>query len=130
MAAPPESASPTAPKPVELPAVSDFLSDSQWRVLMALMDTVVPAIKLQDTGPVAQQQDLSVLYLPSSQYSEKAASLRQAASPLDPSAELIEAYLAERPSDNPLFAQVLKCVLSSLPPSKKRELRFLLSILR
>ncbi|KXX78247.1 Long-chain-alcohol oxidase FAO2, partial [Madurella mycetomatis] len=117
----------TAPRPVSLPEASSFLSDGQWAVLMALMDTVAPAICMQ--GSDAKDQDPATIYLPSSQYSETAAALRRASSPLDHPSELLEAYLAERPSDNPLFAQVLASVLSNLPPNKKRELRYLLSIL-
>lgn len=116
-----------APRPVSLPEAPPFLSDGQWAVLMALMDTVAPAIRMQSSD--AKDQDPATIYLPSSQYSETAAALRKASSPLDHPSDVLEAYLAERPSDNPLFARVLVSVLSNLPPNKKRELRYLLSIL-
>jgi hypothetical protein len=120
----------TAPIPVDLPDAVEFLSENHWKVLMALMDTIIPAIQIQDASQTPRKHDISTLCPPSAQYSEAAIRLRNAASPLDPSADALEAYLAERPSDNPLFTQVLKCVLSSLPPSKQRELRILLSILK
>jgi hypothetical protein len=120
----------TAPTPVDLPKATEFLSENQWTVLMALMDTVIPAIRIQDTSQPTKDQDLSTLYLPSSEYSETAIKLRNATSPLDHSSDILTAYLAERPSDNPLFAQVLKSILSNVPPTKQRDLRYLLSILR
>ncbi|KAK4235887.1 GMC oxidoreductase-domain-containing protein [Achaetomium macrosporum] len=119
----------TAPIPVNLPDAVEFLSENQWKVLMALMDTVIPAIRIQEPSQTPRKHDISTVYLPSTQYSETAIKLRNAVSPLDPSSDALEAYLAERPSDNPLFTQVLKCVLSNLPPSKQRELRILLSLL-
>ncbi|KAL2024863.1 hypothetical protein VTK56DRAFT_3562 [Thermocarpiscus australiensis] len=123
-------AAPTGPKPVGLPPATEFLNERQWRVLMALMDTVVPAIRMRDSTPSTNNaQDVATLYLPTSRYSETAAKVRQAALPIDVSSDMIEAYLAERPSDNFLFSQVLKCVLSNLPPSRRRDLRLLLSIL-
>ncbi|AEO68237.1 755f30ef-11d9-46bc-97ea-4933c4f7e7ba [Thermothielavioides terrestris] len=120
----------TAPVPVDLPDAVEFLSESQWKVLMAVMDAVIPAIRMEDASqPSKPNHDPSVFYLPSGQYSEAAIKLRNAVSPLDHPSDTLEAYLAERPSDNPLFTQVLKCVLSNLPPSKQRDMRVLLSIL-
>ncbi|GAB1317829.1 Long-chain-alcohol oxidase [Madurella fahalii] len=121
------AAPPTGPTPVSLPEAPSFLSDGQWKVLMALMDAVAPAIRIK--GSSTDDQDPATIYLSSSQYSETAAALRKASFPLDHPSEVFEAYLAERPSDNPLFASVLKSALSNIPPNKKRELRYLLSIL-
>lgn len=121
----------TAPRPVDLPEAPSFLSDGQWRVLMALMDAVAPAIRMQDpTAPARHQKDdISTIYLPRSEYSRVAAALRKATAPLDHPAAVLEAYLAERPSDSPLFARVLRSALSTVPPSKQRDLRLALSVL-
>ncbi|KAJ4287118.1 hypothetical protein N0V88_007740 [Collariella sp. IMI 366227] len=119
MSASTEVAPLTAPVPVTLPDSVEFLSDTQWKVLMALMDTVIPAVRIQDT-PKAKNLDTSALNLPSAQYSDVAIKLRNAVSPLDPSAEILTAYLAERPSDNPVFSQVLKLILTNLPKQAAR----------
>ncbi|KAK3898649.1 GMC oxidoreductase-domain-containing protein [Staphylotrichum tortipilum] len=129
MATATEAAAPAlAPVPVSLPNADEFLTDAQWNVLMAIMDTVIPSIRIQETTKGAAQ-DLGTIYLPSDEYSEAAIKLRNASSPLNHSSDVLEAYLAERPSDNPFFTQLLKCVLSNVPPSKKRDMRILFSIL-
>jgi hypothetical protein len=125
-----ETAPLSAPVPVELPDAVEFLGEGHWSVLMALMDTVIPAIRIQDSAQDAKDQDIATLYLPSGEYSEATTKLRNAATPLNPPSETLKAYLAERPSDNPAFAQVLKSVLSNIPPTKQRDLRILLSILK
>ncbi|EAQ83481.1 hypothetical protein CHGG_09885 [Chaetomium globosum CBS 148.51] len=129
MATTTETAPLSAPVHVELPDALDIFNETQWKVLMALMDAVIPAIRIQESGENTKGQDTSIIHLPSSEYSDAAVQLRNAASPGNPTPETLEAYLAERPSDNPAFAQVLKCVLSNVPPNKQRELRILLSIL-
>ncbi|KAK3997873.1 hypothetical protein QBC44DRAFT_279214 [Cladorrhinum sp. PSN332] len=119
----------TGPRPLALPeAGPDFLSETQWKVLMGIMDTIAPAVQTKDQKD-ASSIDPSVDYLSISQYSKATAELRRSASPQEVSFDLINAYLAERPSENPAFTEVLKVILSNLPPSKKRELRYLLSIL-
>ncbi len=124
------TAAPSGPVAVSLADAPDFLSEAQWKVLMAIMDTVIPAVRIQDAPANAKQQDASTIYLPSSEYSETAIKLRSASAPLNHSSDILEAYLAERPSDNPAFAQLLKSVLSNVPPYKQKEMRMLLSILK
>jgi hypothetical protein len=127
-----EAAPLSGPVPVDLPEAVEFLNENQWKVLMALMDTAIPAVRVQDRDSAKQtkDQDIAALHLPSDQYSDAAVKLRNAVTPLNPTSDLLEAYLAERPSDNPVFAQVLKRILTNVPPSKQRELRILLSILK
>ncbi|KAK3292930.1 uncharacterized protein B0H64DRAFT_476558 [Chaetomium fimeti] len=124
-----ETAPLSAPVHVDIPDALDIFNEAQWSVLMALMDTIIPAIRIQESGQNTKGRDTSTMYLPSSEYSDAAIKLRNAATPLNPTPDTLEAYLAERPSENPVFAQVLKSVLSNIPPSKQRELRILLSIL-
>ena len=121
---------PSGPVAVSVPDAPEFLSEAQWKVLMAIMDTVIPAVRVQDSSANAKQQDSSTIYLPSGDYSETAIKLRNASTPLNHSSDVLEAYLAERPSDNPAFAQLLKSVLSNVPPHKQKEMRLLLSILK
>jgi hypothetical protein len=130
MATTTETAPLSGPVPVDLPEAVEFLSESQWRVLMALMDTAIPGVHIQDSAKPTKDQDIATLHLLSDQYSEAAIKLRNAVTPLNPSSDVLEAYLAERPSDNPVFTQVLKCILTNIPPSKQKELRILLSILK
>ncbi len=124
------TATPSGPVAVRLPDAPDILNEAQWKVLMAIMDTVIPAVRIQDASANAKQQDASTIYLPSGEYSETAIKLRNASTPLNHSSDVLEAYLAERPSDNPAFTQLLKSVLSNVPPHKQKEMRLLLSILR
>ncbi|KAK4223202.1 putative GMC oxidoreductase [Podospora fimiseda] len=129
MSSSPEDASLTAPKPVSLPDPGpDFLSETQWQVLMGIMDTITPALKTKDQKDTTSH-DTSIEYLSISQYSKATTQLRQSTSPNEISFDLINAYLSENPSSNPTFSSVLKVVLAQLPPSKKRELRYLLAIL-
>jgi hypothetical protein len=131
MATTTETAPLSGPVPVEFPdGTVEFLNESQWKVLMAFMDAVIPSIRIQDTAQNTKDQNASIIHLPSAEYSEAAIKLRNAATPFNPPSNVLEAYLAERPSDNPAFSQVLKSVLSNIPPSKQRDMRILLSILR
>jgi hypothetical protein len=130
MATTTETAPLSTPVHVDLPDALEIFSETQWNVMMALMDAVIPAIRIQESGQNTKGHDTSTMYLPSSEYSDAAIQIRNAATPLNPTPDILEAYLAERPSDNPAFTQVLKCVLSNIPPSKQRELRILLSILK
>jgi hypothetical protein len=130
MTSPDDATTRRAPTPVNIPEIPGFLNDGQWKVLMALMDTVVPAIRVQDPSQIHEHRDTSVIYLSNSEYSDTIAALRKAAWPLNHSSDILDAYLAERPSDNPLFNQTLRLILSNLPPKKQRELRYLLSFLR
>jgi len=125
-----EVASLVAPKSIALPSVTDFLTESQWNVLLGIMDTIAPAIQPQGETAKSISTDALAVHLPIAQYADATTQIRQAASPADVSTELIEAYLTEKPSENPVFTDVLKVILSNLPPSKKRELGYLLSILR
>lgn len=121
----------SAPVPVELPEVSRFLNESQWEVLMSLMDAIIPSVLMQDSaGDPKAARDPSTVRLPSSEYSETAAKLRKAVAPLDPSSDILESYLGERPSESPAFAQILTLILSNLSPNKQREFRILLSLLK
>ncbi|KAK4102424.1 long-chain fatty alcohol dehydrogenase [Parathielavia hyrcaniae] len=126
-----ETAPLSGPVAVDLPEAVDFLGESQWKVLMALMDAAIPAVRLDDSIATTgfKGPDNDAIYLPRSQYSDVAVEIRKAVSPLHPSSHLVEAYLAERPSDNPVFTQVLKCVLTNIPPDKQRAMRILLTIL-
>ncbi|KAK4143387.1 uncharacterized protein C8A04DRAFT_37399 [Dichotomopilus funicola] len=130
-----ETAPLSAPVPIDLPQGDEFLSESSWRVLMALMDTIIPEIRLQEasqtppTTPAAKARDLSTVHLPSNEYSAAAGTLRRAASPGQIETDAIEAYLAERPSANPAFVEIIHSMLHNLPPSKKRELKIVLSVL-
>ncbi|KAK4652825.1 hypothetical protein QC762_0077180 [Podospora pseudocomata] len=137
MAAPPppssfSSSSLSSPKEIPLPDSIDFLSESQWAVFMALMDTIAPAIlppKSIASSDNNAPDDKSVLRLSQQEYAAAASEIRAAVSPHEVTAETIESYLRERPSDNPMFEKIMKLVLSGLPPSKKRELKILLSVL-
>jgi hypothetical protein len=117
-----------APVSISLPKVADVLTPTQWAVFMSLMDAVVPEIRKEVDN--AQAQDASVIHIPSADYSDTTVRLRNAVSPANPSSDDLETYLAERPSSNPAFAELLRVILSNLPPDKQRALRILLFLLK
>ncbi|KAK3385471.1 hypothetical protein B0H63DRAFT_433208 [Podospora didyma] len=117
------------PTRASLPLVAtlgDELSKRQWKILMAFMNTVVPAIRCQDAS--SDLISLSTIQLSKSEYSKTVLHISNAASS-EASSAALEAYLAERPSDNPLFEEVLRHVLSYVPLGKKKQLQTILSVL-
>ncbi|KAK3376963.1 hypothetical protein B0T24DRAFT_620171 [Lasiosphaeria ovina] len=118
----------TAPRPagLSLAPTSDGFSERQWKILMAFMNTVIPAIQYQEL--LTEPAGFSVVSLSKDEYSRTVSQLAVTASP-DASSEVFEAYLAERPADSEAFAEVLRSVLFQVPQAKRKQLQLLLSIL-
>ena len=123
------------PKAVDFPPLAgDPVSRESWKTLMAIMDTVAPSIHPAESLPssVDEHTKISTVSLLKEEYEASLASLRQYAAPTEDSLkqqDLFEAYLAEKPSENPVFEALLKNILTHIPPAKKRKLEMVLSLL-
>ncbi|KAF4971144.1 hypothetical protein FSARC_1977 [Fusarium sarcochroum] len=86
----------TGPTSIGLPQgpSSEPLTEAQWHVLMAVMDTVIAPC------------------------SEMATSFKTNTLLSDVDVSALEAFLAEKPSDMPLFQDILKRILANMPPDK------------
>lgn len=125
----------TMPKRVDFPPLAgDPVSPETWKTLMAIMDAVAPSVQRTDSLPsnLTDHAKGSTVNLSKEEYEALLASLRQYAAPSEDGLkqqDLFEAYLAERPSENPVLETVLKNILSNIPPAKKRKLEMVLSLL-
>ncbi|KAK3948909.1 GMC oxidoreductase-domain-containing protein [Pseudoneurospora amorphoporcata] len=123
----------TMPRPVDFPPLAgDPVSAESWKTLMAIMDAVAPSIKRADSLSADSAAKMSTVNLSKEEYEASLASLRQYAAPSEDGLkqqDLFEAYLAEKPSENPVFEKLLKNILSHVPPAKKRKLDMVLSLL-
>jgi predicted DNA-binding transcriptional regulator YafY len=126
----------TMPKPVDFPPLAgDPVSLESWKTLMAVMDAVAPSVQHANSLPsnLTDHAKGSTVNLTKEEYEASLASLRQYAAPSGDGLkqqDLFEAYLAERPSENPAFEMVLKNILSHVPPAKKRKMEMVLSLLK
>ncbi|CCC13143.1 unnamed protein product [Sordaria macrospora k-hell] len=122
----------TLPKAVDFPPLAgDPVSPESWRTLMAIMDAVAPSVQRTDSLAADNAQE-SIVNLSKEECEASLASLRQYAAPSEDrlkQQDLFEAYLAEKPSENPVFEALLKNILSHVPPAKKRKLEMVLSLL-
>lgn len=122
----------TMPKPVDFPPLAgDPVSPESWNTLMAIMDAVVPSVQ-RGTDSLPPAVSIATVNIPKGEYEASLASLRQYAAPSEDrlkQQDLFEAYLAERPSENPVFERLLRHILSNIPPAKKRKLEMVLSLL-
>jgi hypothetical protein len=117
-----------APLEVPLPQSpgDEHFTPAQWTTLLAIMDTVVPAVYRESTT----SYQLSQLTIPQKEFSAAVDHLK--ATVVDaPSVDKLDAYLEERPSENPLFQDVLKRTLVHYSPENARKgLGFILSSLK
>lgn len=114
-----------APLDTPLPPLRDgeVLTDTQWRTLMAIADTVVPSIKAS-TEP---SQDH--LGLPPSEYTGALKRI-SARVPSRSGNDLAQQYLSERPSDIPAFKYLISRTLAEcLAEDARKAIRVILSAL-
>ncbi|ROW11800.1 hypothetical protein VPNG_04976 [Cytospora leucostoma] len=121
----------TAQLPAGIPwrlKTAEVISDDQWRMLIALMDTVVPSVQRESTAP--RRKSLSTAYISENRFREAVSHLKKDTVIFDTASEQdLDRYLSEKPSDNLLFQQVLKGMLHHLPPEKRLQLFRVLAIL-
>jgi hypothetical protein len=126
MTLPTESVS---PKAAQLPALptEDPLTPAQWKTLLAIADAIVPAIKPMSTARVKTE-----IAVTDNEYSTAVSTLSQLTPEHDPGADdAARDYLADHASRNPAFKLGLQRILAMyMPPSQKKELLMVLSILK
>lgn len=109
----------TGPTPPALPPVpsGDYFNETQWTVLMAILDAVIPSIAAASTV-TDEKTHRSV----DDGEFKSATSLGQSklVSPLSDAA--LKAYLEDRPSASPEFMDILRRTLSTIPPPARNKL--------
>lgn len=122
----------TAQRPAGIPwhlKTADIIPDDQWRMLLAIMDAVLPSIERESTA--SRQGSRSKAYISDTRYHEAVSRLRKDTVVLDAASEQdLDKYLCERPTDDLLFQQVLKGMLHYLPQETRSLLFRVLYILR
>ena len=84
----------------------EHFTPAQWTTLLAIMDTVIPAVHRESTT----SYQLSQLTITQTEFNAAVDHLK--ATVVDaPSVEELDPYLEERPSENPLFQDLLKRML-------------------
>ncbi|KAF1914723.1 hypothetical protein BDU57DRAFT_531159 [Ampelomyces quisqualis] len=125
----PPPSEPVSPKATPLPPlpVKDPLTPPQWKTLLAIADTVVPAIK-----PVSTANASSDVAIADNDYATAIAALRALTPEEDPDTDTAaKQYLAENASSNPAFKSDLQRLFSMyMPQSTKNKLLMVLNILK
>jgi hypothetical protein len=100
--------------PLPEPPSSDFLTETQWEVLYAILDGALPSIVAESS--IAD--DATQVALPDADFEEV---LALAARPeVDaPTPEVLAAYLADRPSLGPAFREDVLTTLATSPQRQK-----------
>jgi len=122
-----------APPGVPLPPspTGDSFTQAQWDILMSIMDAIIPRIVRQSkAGSLRGKERLNTHIVPEDVYQIAIAHMRE--NVVDPpDEETLDAYLAERPSDNAEFQDLLLRQLVHYSREDQRSgLRFILSALR
>ena len=116
----------TGPSPPGMPSppTGDFFDDTQWTVLCALLDAIIPSITATDNV----KDDKAQYGIPASQIDDLVAQTQNnVAEP--PSADVFAAYLADRPSVDPLFIHGVRRILGCAPSSALKQLGAVLTAL-
>lgn len=114
------------PKATTLPRLptEDPLTSAQWRTLLAIVETIVPAVK-----PVAVAHTRKEIAVNDNEYSAALTSLIALTSAPDGEAAA-KALLEDNPAQDPLFIQELRRVIAlTLPQSNRKDLTMVLNIL-
>ncbi|KAI0179950.1 long-chain fatty alcohol dehydrogenase [Hypoxylon sp. FL1284] len=115
-----------APIPTQLPELKPgpYLTETQWRILLALIDAVVPSIVVESRAKGGQNQ----LRISSSQCAEAYERTKRSMKH-SPDYETFQQYLEARPLDNPRFLRLIKATIQSVPLSTRNQLGTVLSII-
>ncbi|KAI2630749.1 long-chain fatty alcohol dehydrogenase [Hypoxylon sp. NC1633] len=114
-----------APIPTQLPELrpDTYFSETQWQVLLALVDAVIPSIVVK--SEVTDQRNQ--LLLSKSEYDQVYEHTRTSMKH-PPDHEKFKQYLEARPLDNPRFLGLLKRIIQNIPDSNRKQLGLILSI--
>lgn len=117
-----------APLAVPLPEApgDQFFTDAQWVTLLAIMDTVIPSVHRESSAANGPSQ----LAVSDEEYNTAVRDLQENVFDA-PQGEALDAYLQEKPSDNPQFHELLKRTLIHYSKDDARKgLAFILSALK
>ncbi|KAF2827912.1 long-chain fatty alcohol dehydrogenase [Ophiobolus disseminans] len=125
MSLPTEAVSPKATPLPPLPE-EDPLTPAQWKMLLAIADAVIPAIK-----PTATANTRTEVAVAGNEYSTAVSALRALTPEDDHDADsAAKEYLADNASSNPLFKMELQRMFAMyMPQSTRKQLSTVLSIL-
>ncbi|RDW84724.1 long chain fatty alcohol oxidase-like protein [Coleophoma cylindrospora] len=115
-----------APLPNPLPeGPEQFFNETQWAMLMAIMDTVIPDVRRETQAT----DNFSHATVPDVKYNSAVDHITSnVVNP--PGSQSLDEYFSEKPSDNPRFQELLKRTLvSGSPEDSKKALSFVLSAL-
>jgi hypothetical protein len=99
------------------PPSGDFFNETQWTVLLAFLDAVVPRITA-----VSQVKDPSLAVgVPDTQYHDMVARARKSMAEAPPE-DIVETYLGELPSENPAFVYAVRRAVYGISTSDKMQL--------
>jgi len=118
----------TGPTPPQLPPApkGGYFDATQWAVITAILDTVIPSINPAST--MANDRIHTQCGVDDDKLAEVAAQVRaKMASP--PSPELFKAFLEERPFASPAMMDALRRTLGTVPESSRRTLGGVLTAL-
>jgi len=119
-----QSVSPRATPLPPLPT-QDPLTPEQWQTLLAITDTVIPAVQ-----SAAGVRSKGVLSVAEKEYTTAVAKLR-ALAPSNEDEGVVDAYLKDVPSQNPVFRDTLYRLFGIyLPQKTANELKLILNILK
>ncbi|KAL7626990.1 hypothetical protein AAE478_003766 [Parahypoxylon ruwenzoriense] len=115
-----------APIPTQLPELGPdtYFTETQWQVLFALIDAIVPSIIVESRATDQKNQ----LQISESQCNEAYEHTRESMKH-PPDYEKFQQYLAERPLDNPRFLQIIKRAMQNITNTDRKQLGVILSIM-
>ncbi|CCF45054.1 hypothetical protein CH063_14261 [Colletotrichum higginsianum] len=111
---------------VQLPALptSDFWSETQWAVMMSLLEAVLPSI----SRPSTLSDPTNQVRVPEADYAA-ALQLAQNTMKKPPSEEKFQEYLAHNPAKEPKFVESITRTVAALAPAAQRQLGGVMSSL-
>lgn len=105
--------------------MDNMLTNSQWQVLFALLDVVVPSIGVEDS-PAPNNDCLRI----SQHHFRDLYETITREMKYPPSEEVFRDYMARRLSDSPIFVETVKEVIKALGSAPSKQLGFVLWFMR
>ncbi|XXH05031.1 hypothetical protein Hte_011455 [Hypoxylon texense] len=116
----------SAPIPTQLPELEPgtYLTETQWQVLLALIDAVIPSIVVESEAGDQKKQ----LQISQSRYAEAYEQTKRLMKQ-PPDYAKFQQYLEARPLDNPRFLRLIKRTIQRVPDGNRKQLGAVLSII-
>ncbi|KAH8878879.1 GMC oxidoreductase [Thozetella sp. PMI_491] len=115
----PAAAAAAVPSPPKLPSpgTGDIFNETQWAVLLSLLDAAIPPLV-----PESEVKDPAAQLAISDAQLQDARKLAASTMVHPPSEEALAAYLADRPSSYPGFVHGVRQTLSNAPAPARKQL--------